>query len=97
MVLLLGGLLVTLPIYITNDIAIRMLFRSHKAKYVFGLYILFTSDIIPKEKGRIADAIGGVISENLMNKEVLERYLLFDEMVSKIRSAVEKFIVRSQR
>ncbi len=27
----------------------------------------------PKEKGCIAEAIGGVISENLMNKEVLEK------------------------
>ena len=69
-----------------------MLFRSHKAKYVFGLHIPFTPGVIPKENGHIADAIGGVISGNLMNKEVLERYLLSDEMVGKVRSAVEKFI-----
>lgn len=77
--------------YITNDIAIRMLFRPHKAKYFCGIHIPFTPGIIPKEKGRIAEAIGGVISENLMNKEVLERYLLSDDMVGKVRSAVEEF------
>lgn len=78
--------------YITNDIAIRMLFRPHKAKYIFGLHIPFTPGIIPKEKGRIAEAIGGVISENLMNQEVLSRYLLSQEMIIKLRSAVCDYI-----
>lgn len=78
--------------YITNDIAIKMLFRPHTKKYIFGVHIPFTPGIIPKEKGRIALAIGSAISENLMNKEVLERYLLSDEMVGKIRSSVALFI-----
>lgn len=90
---LLGGLIG----YITNDIAIRMLFRPHKSKYLFGIHIPFTPGIIPKEKGRIAEAIGGVISENLMNNEVLEKYLLSDEMIGKVRSAVEGFISTQQQ
>ena len=73
---LLGGVIG----YITNDIAIRMLFRPHTAKYIFGIHIPFTPGIIPKEKGRIAEAVGGVISEDLMNKEVLEKYLLSEAM-----------------
>ena len=85
---LLGGVIG----YITNDIAIRMLFRPHKAKYVLGIHIPFTPGLIPKEKGRIAEAIGRVISENLMNSEVLERYLLSDVMVDKVRVTVESFI-----
>lgn len=83
--------------YITNDIAIRMLFRPHKPKYLMGIHVPFTPGIIPKEKGRIAEAIGGVISENLMNKEVLERYLLSDEMVGKVRSAVEEFVATQRQ
>ena len=90
---LLGGVIG----YITNDIAIRMLFRPHTAKYVFGIHIPFTPGIIPKEKGRIAEAVGGVISENLMNKEVLERYLLSEDIIEKVRSAVEEFIATQQR
>lgn len=90
---LLGGVIG----YITNDIAIRMLFRPHIAKYVFGIHIPFTPGIIPKEKKRIAEAIGGVISENLMNKEVLEKYLLSEDMVEKIRGAVEEFIATQQK
>lgn len=77
--------------YITNDLAIRMLFRPYTAKYVFGIHVPFTPGIIPKEKGRIAKAIGQVISENLMNHEVLEQYLLSDAMVGKLREAVDDF------
>lgn len=77
--------------YITNDIAIKMLFRPHKPKYIMGVHVPFTPGIIPKEKGRIADAVGGVISENLMNQDVLGRYLLSERMVGKVRSAVEGF------
>ena len=77
--------------YITNDIAIRMLFRPRKPKYIFGWHVPFTPGIIPKEKNRIAGAIGNSISENLMNREVLERTLLSDDMIAKIRQAVDDF------
>ena len=77
--------------YITNAIAIRMLFRPHEAKYLFGWKLPFTPGIIPKEKGRIAASLGESISKNLMNKDVMERSLLSPEMVGKLRGAIEKF------
>ena len=77
--------------YITNDIAIRMLFRPRQPKYIFGWHVPFTPGIIPKEKNRIAGAIGDSISENLMNREILERTLLSDDMIAKIRQAVDDF------
>lgn len=82
--------------YITNDIAIRMLFRPRTAKYICGWKVPFTPGIIPKGKGRLADSIGKIISENLMSKEVLENYLLSDEMVGKVRSTVEEFIEKQK-
>lgn len=82
--------------YITNDIAIRMLFRPRTAKYICGWHIPFTPGIIPKGKGRLADSIGKTISENLMNKEVLENHLLSDEMVDKVRSFVEEFVEKQK-
>lgn len=89
---LLGGVIG----YITNDIAIRMLFRPHRAKYFCGVKIPFTPGIIPKEKGRIATAIGGAISENLMNKDVLERNLLSDAMIIKVRNSIECFFSKQK-
>ena len=78
--------------YITNDIAIRMLFRPHQAKYIMGMRIPFTPGIIPKEKTRIATAIGKAVSENLMNREVLEKSLLSDEMLDKMGHAIDEFV-----
>ncbi len=78
--------------YITNDIAIRMLFRPHQAKYFMGIHIPFTPGIIPKEKVRIASSIGKAVSENLMNREVLEKSLLSDEMLEKMNDAIDEFV-----
>lgn len=78
--------------YITNDIAIRMLFRPHEAKYFMGMHIPFTPGIIPKEKKRLASSIGKAVSENLMNREVLEKSLLSDEMLAKIGDAIDEFV-----
>lgn len=78
--------------YITNDIAIRMLFRPRTAKYFLGMKVPFTPGIIPKEKGRIAASIGNAISTNLMNKEVLEKTLLSPDMLSKIEGAITEYV-----
>ena len=78
--------------YITNDIAIRILFRPHEAKYFMGMHIPFTPGIIPKEKKRLASSIGKAVSENLMNREVLEKSLLSDEMLAKIGDAIDEFV-----
>ena len=83
--------------FITNDIAIRMLFRPHQAKYICGIHIPFTPGIIPKERGRIAASIGNAISVNLMNKEVLEKNLLSDEMLGKISDAIYDFFHKQQQ
>lgn len=78
--------------YITNDIAIRMLFRPRTAKYVFGMKVPFTPGIIPKEKPRIAASIGDAISKNLMNKDVIEKTLLSEDMIAKICTAIDGFV-----
>lgn len=80
--------------YITNDIAIRMLFRPHRAKYILGYRIPFTPGLIPKEKGRIAASIGQSISENLMNQDVLRETLLCDEMREKVLRAIDNVLDR---
>lgn len=83
--------------YITNDIAIRMLFRPRTAKYIFGMKLPFTPGLIPKEKARIAASIGNAVSANLMNREVLEKTLLSDEMIAKISHSLQQFIDTQRR
>ena len=82
--------------YVTNDIAIRMLFRPHTAKHIMGWRVPFTPGIIPKEKGRIAEAVGTAISDNLMSREVLEKYLLSDSMVNRVRASIKDFIAKEK-
>ena len=83
--------------YITNDIAIRMLFRPHQPKYIMGIHIPFTPGIIPKEKSRIATSIGKAVSDNLMNREVLEKSLLSDEMLTKMDAAIDEFVTTQSK
>lgn len=58
--------------------------------------IPFTPGLIPKERGRIAEAVGSSISENLMNKEVLEKNLLSEDMLTKIGDEYDTFISRQK-
>ena len=80
----------------TNWLAIKMMFRPHKAKYIFGMKIPFTPGLIPKERGRLAEAVGSSISENLMNREVLEKNLLSGDMLTKIEEGYDTFITKQK-
>lgn len=93
---LLGPAVGALVGYVTNDVAIRLLFKPTHPKYVFGLKIPFTPGLIPKERGRIAEAVGTSISENLMNKEVLEKNLLSEDMLTKIGEGYDTFIAKQR-
>lgn len=81
----------------TNHIAIRMLFKPHKEKYIMGFHIPFTPGIIPKRRDRLAESIGKSVSEDLMNREVLEKSLLSKDMLDKISSAIDEFVSSQQK
>lgn len=71
--------------YITNDIAIKMLFRPRKAVYLGKWKLPFTPGLIPQQKDRIARSIGNVISAQLLNAETLRATVLSDESLNAIR------------
>ena len=83
---LIGGL--------TNKVAIRMLFRPHRAIYIGRFHVPFTPGIIPKEKPRIAAAIGDAVGNELLNSDVLSQTLLSDEMYTKISNSVNSLVDR---
>lgn len=80
----------------TNWLAIKMMFRPHQPKYIFGMKMPFTPGLIPKERERIAEAVATSISENLMNKEVLEKNLLSEDMLTKIGTEYDTFVARQK-
>lgn len=77
--------------YITNDIAIRMLFHPYKSIYIGNFHVPFTPGLIPQQKDRIAEAIGKMISTHLLDSKTLKNALLSEEMIEKLRERINAF------
>jgi len=77
--------------YITNSIAITMLFRPRTAKHIGKLHIPFTPGIVPKERVRLSKSVASVICEHLLNGDVLSEALLSEESIEKVESVIEAF------
>jgi uncharacterized membrane protein YheB (UPF0754 family) len=61
--------------YITNLVAIRMLFRPLAAKRLFGLRLPLTPGIIPRQRYELAESIGRMVSRELITEEAIGRQL----------------------
>ena len=59
--------------YFTNDVAIKMLFRPYKPRYIFGKRIPFTPGLIPSNQARLAKKVSDVIMRSLLTPEELQK------------------------
>ena len=75
--------------YITNDLAIKMLFHPHKPLFIGKWHVPFTPGLIPSQKERIAKSLGGVISKQLLNAETIQKEALKEENVKSLKRGVE--------
>ncbi len=66
--------------YCTNFIAIKMLFRPYREYHIGKLKIPFTPGIIPKNKGRMAAAVGNAVSEQLLTAEDLTKNIISSDV-----------------
>lgn len=82
--------------YITNDIAIKMLFHPRKPIYIGRWQLPFTPGLIPKEKHRVARSIGNVVSNQLLNSDTLVNVLTSDDMLQKMRNGMEAVIEKNR-
>ncbi len=62
--------------YVTNYIAVKMLFRPHEEKKIGNWRIPFTPGVMPKNKPRIARACGNAIAGTLLSKGDLRESLM---------------------
>ncbi len=82
--------------YITNWIAIKILFYPVEEKKVLGIKIPFTPGLIPKEKDQLIDAVVQVITKHLITKEKLKELLTRPEVQKSLKenidAAVDKLV-----
>lgn len=58
--------------YVTNDIAIKMLFRPYTPIYIFGYRLPFTPGIVPKRQKDLAVLLGREVEDKFFNADDLE-------------------------
>ena len=78
--------------YVTNRIAISMLFRPYREKRLFGIRIPFTPGIIPRQRFKLSASIGTMVSRHLLTKEAVEKQLRAPEFHERIFTYVDKGI-----
>lgn len=78
--------------YLTNWIAVKMMFRPRKAIIIGKFRLPFTPGIIPKNRENIAYAISSTITNNLLTEQDLRNTLLSKEMKEKIIASIKRNI-----
>ncbi len=58
--------------YVTNDIAIKMLFRPYRAKYLGSTRLPFTPGIVPRRLPELAELLGREVEARFFNADDLE-------------------------
>ncbi len=81
--------------YVTNYIAVKMLFRPLKPIKIRKYQLPFTPGIIPKEKPRLAHAIGEVVGTRLITKDGIESMLLSDHVKQSIQEKIDAALENS--
>lgn len=78
--------------YITNWIAVKMMFRPLNEKRIGKIKIPFTPGIIPRNKARLAESVGNAINENLLTEDTLRETLLSDELKTELKEKISNYI-----
>jgi len=77
--------------YITNYIAIKMLFRPYKAKKL-GSITIIPQGVIPKEKANLAKNIANIVQNHLLDKEELHKLITSDKFKIEIQNMISQKI-----
>lgn len=75
--------------YITNWLAIKMLFRPHNEKRIGNMKVPFTPGLIPKEQSRIAKSVGEAVGSHLLTSDTMVKALKTNGIDEKFKKWVE--------
>jgi uncharacterized membrane protein YheB (UPF0754 family) len=82
--ILVGPIVGALIGYVTNKIAVEMLFRPLKPIYIGKFHLPFTPGIIPKGQERLGKAIGNAVGNNLLTPAIIKETLLSEKIENDI-------------
>jgi len=74
--------------YVTNFIAIRMLFRPLRPWRVLGLRVPLTPGIIPAKRGELARRMGEMVGRHLLTADDVSRVLAREDFQKELRGEV---------
>ena len=77
--------------FITNVVAIKMLFRPLTEIRVFGIRLPFTPGILPRQRSRLAQSIGAMVERELLTAEIVRQRLQREDVRQKIKEALSQF------
>lgn len=80
--------------YGTNYLAVKMLFRPKHEVKIRGWTLPFTPGVIPKQKDKLAGAVGEAVGKSLLTKDDIKSRLMGEELknavISKLTEALSK-------
>ncbi len=76
--------------YLTNKIAIKMLFRPLKPWYIFGLRVPMTPGVIPAKRHELAENIGVMVGEHLLTARDIGAALSREPFQEHLHALVEE-------
>lgn len=82
--------------YCTNYIAIKMLFLPRNEILIAGHKLPFTPGVIPKNKSRIAAAVGAAVSEKLLTEEDIVCSIKESNIAEKAAADMTEFFMRDE-
>jgi uncharacterized membrane protein YheB (UPF0754 family) len=74
--------------YITNALAIKMLFRPLNEVRLWGLRLPFTPGILPRRRHELADNIGRMVERELLTPEIVRERLSRPDVRVSIKSSI---------
>lgn len=77
--------------YVTNDLAIKMLFRPLKPIRVWKIRLPFTPGILPRQRHQLADNIGRMVERELLTEEILRQRMGQDAFRRSLESWIASF------
>ena len=84
--------------YVTNYIAIRMLFRPLRPWLLFGVRLPLTPGIIPSKRGELAQRMGEMVGAHLLTGDdvrlTLEKPAFRRELKSAVNDKLQTFLSR---